>query len=68
MASSASGKAAGDYAEHVENPDGSHSIGITVDGAFVPFVTVDSVTVADRVAAAKSPEAKEAAGETEGEG
>lgn len=41
-------------AEHVEHPDGSHSIGATVDGVFLPFVTLDNVQVADRVEALRS--------------
>jgi hypothetical protein len=68
MASGASSKTTGDYAEQVVHPDGSVSIGVTVDGVFLPFVTLDAVQVADRVEAGKSPEAKEARGETEGEG
>lgn len=41
-------------AEHVEHADGSHSIGATIDGVFLPFVTLDNVQVADRVEALRS--------------
>lgn len=58
----------GSGAEHVEHPDGSHSFGVTVDGVFIPFVTLDAVQVADRVAAGKSPEAQAAAGTSGDEG
>jgi hypothetical protein len=43
--------------QHVVNPDGSHSIGVTVDKVFIPFQTIDEVHILDRVAAGKSPEA-----------
>lgn len=32
--------------EHVALPDGGHSIGLTLEGVFVPFVTLDSYRVA----------------------
>lgn len=43
-------------AKHFEHPDGSHSIGAEIGGVFLPFVTLDAVTVADRVEALQSLE------------
>ena len=34
---------------HVAHPDGSHSIGLDLDGTFVPFVTLDAAHVLDVV-------------------
>ena len=41
-------KDAGDV-EHVAGDDGSHSIGVTIDGYFVPFVTMDKWRAAQLV-------------------
>lgn len=39
---------------HVANSDGSHSLGATIDGVFVPFVRLPPERVAQLVAQAKS--------------
>jgi hypothetical protein len=54
-------KSNGGSVSHRVNADGSHSIGATVDGVFVPFASLDGAYVADRVEAGKSPEAEAAA-------
>lgn len=35
--------------EHVEHADGSHSVGVTVDGVHVPFVTLSAARVGQLV-------------------
>jgi len=52
--------------EVVESANGDVSIGVTVDDVFVPFVTVDQVTLQDRIAAGKSDEAQTASGGSDG--
>lgn len=32
--------------KHAEHPDGSHSIGVELDGRYVPFATLDAARVA----------------------
>jgi hypothetical protein len=52
-----------------DNVNGTRSIGVTLDGAFVPFVTLEGAYVDALASAYNSPEAKEARGEsTEGNG
>jgi hypothetical protein len=41
---------------HVENADGSHSLGVKLDGKFVPFVTVPADRVTQLVAQAADDE------------
>lgn len=38
---------------HVENADGSHSLGVKLDGVFVPLVTVPAERVKQLVAEGK---------------
>lgn len=52
--------AAAKTVSYQENADGTHSLGVKLDGVFVPFVTLEPHYVADRIAAGKSPEAKAA--------
>ena len=56
----ASKSASGDV-KHVVDANGDHHIGVEHDGVFVPYATVAATTIADRVEAGKSPEAKAAA-------
>ncbi len=50
---------------HVANPDGSHSIGVAVDGTFVAFVTLDQAHVADSVDRARELERRASTGDEE---
>ncbi len=47
--------------------DGSHAIGVTLGGVFVPFVKLEGAYVTSLIAAGKSPEAQEAAGTSSGD-
>ena len=51
---------------HEVLPDGSHAIGVTVNGAFVPFVKMEGAYVQSLVTAYNSSEAKDARGESDG--
>ena len=39
-------------------PGGDHAIGVTIDGVFVPFASLDPDYVQGRVESGKSPEAQ----------
>jgi hypothetical protein len=54
--------------EYHQDANGDHHVGVKLGGVFVPFASVDAQTASDRVAAGKSPEAKEAAGSPPDEG
>lgn len=51
---------------HQVNADGTHSIGVTLDGVFVPFATLEGAYVKSLADAYNSPEAKDARGESTG--
>lgn len=61
----ATGKAEEGAVSYRENPGDTVSIGVTVGGSFVPFVTLEGAYVRSLAEAAKSPEAKAASGETD---
>lgn len=54
--------------EHRVLPSGDHAIGLELDGVFVSFAQLDGNYVSGLIASGKSPEAKAAAGESEGGG
>lgn len=50
---------------HVAHPDGSHSIGLDLDGTFVAFVTLDAAHVDDAVERARELHRRAATGDEE---
>lgn len=54
--------------EHKVLPSGDHAIGLELDGVFVPFAQLDGNYVQGLIESGKSPEAKAAAGDSEGGG
>ena len=55
-----------DAVTHEVGPDGSHAIGVTINGAFVPFVKLEGAYVQSLVTAYNSAEAKDARGDNDG--
>lgn len=50
----------------VDSQSGQHSLGVKLDGVFVPFVSLEGHYVKSLVEAGHSPEAQEANGTTSG--